>query len=234
MTTRLAWLAAALLLIQPAAADAPYFPLTQSFVWDYVGPKGASLHTQVDGTQSVLGEVTTVRRSYAITAEGNDSFENYWTDDGEDVWLNGARSYLGGFTIAYEPPIRWIDAPLFVGKTWSTEVRSYLNDLEGTGTPGEPFTYGLEVVASEVITVPAGTFAAYGIAAVAPTPRSGWDAFGRRTNAGRGEQWVDWYAVGVGSIRHIGSYITPFDLVSYGLPVPIEVVSWSNVKAFFQ
>jgi hypothetical protein len=135
----------------------------------------------------------------------------------------------------YQPPIQEVDAPLYVGKTWSTTVDIFaLPDTTFYMTM--EFTY--TVHEDPELTVPAGVFPTFGIGIPDPDPGAKTFLDGRFTL--RGEAKSDmryevprWYSLGVGIVQeYLGSL---YQLRTYtDHPVAVENSSWGSVKALYR
>lgn len=215
-------------------AEAAYLPLSAGNTWSYVTDLGREEVRLVSGTTEVFGrEVWVIEHpiSYA-----NLGLENYWTsDDDGNVLLHGFWRAGGVWGRAYDPPVVLVDAPLFLGKTWSATFDIHdLSDLSYLAT----YTIHFSVVAAGVLAVPAGDFDGYGIVQVEPE-RSvrqdpGYALSGRRMGAGRQDEEIsEWWSEGVGTVRYrsVGVY----DLVSYEIEsVGGRALTLSAVKAIFR
>jgi len=98
--------------------------------------------------------------SYAPSTQ-NQGLENYWTTepDGDvDVWGFWRPILEVGFI--YDPVIRLVDAPLYLGKTWSQTVDVYT--LPGPVYSGTiELTY--EVLEEGTVVVSGGSYYSFGI-----------------------------------------------------------------------
>ena len=219
---RLAQLASALLLISLAAVAVAqnYFPLDTGLVWTYTDGMGSNLEGTVLGPVEYNG-LTVVELQYLETSGGTQEFHNFWTQEAGGVtWLHGAWN-ASGFSATYDPPILYIEAPLYQGLVWTTIF----------GYNGEPSEATYEVFEEGDTTVPMGTLYAYGIGAAEPLPageHAGYDMLGRRLDGGTREA-SRWYTENIGTIRGMGGY----ELVSFSGTVATEQTTWSGVKALF-
>lgn len=213
-------------------AGSPWFPLPTGWVWSYTSPAGGFQTTEILGTIEVIGHTCAVRDVHVDVPQGTDDLVNYWSSDGDDVFLHGFTRD-DGLQAAFDPPVLYIDPPLFVGKTWRTTFQRY-NDLNGQFPNGDPVTVAFGVLDFAEITVPAGTFQAYKIGAVVPPGSAiptGHDLLGRREDdLASGESTHDWVTAGVGPVRSVGSFLETFELVSYGGPVSVTEESWAAIK----
>jgi len=215
-----------------SALAQPYFPLAIGNSWDYQTPGGVHETQTITGTTTLLGHTVFVN-TYTNNPD-NAGLENYW-----QVGSNGGVLLLGfyrnndGFGELYDPLIDYVDAPLAVGKTWSSESAIY--DLPGMipdGTLAISFTAYEDVT----LTVPAGTYQAFGIGLVF-TPGFTKTAAGGRLNIDgtlrvTADQPTDWYAAGVGEVQYGTGDL--FQLAGLNLPTPATALSWGHVKAAYR
>lgn len=234
--------AALLTLTCAAIAQTPqeYLPLDTGNRWSYQSDLGATEVMTITGECTVLGVVTRVRLEDYVT----DMAENYWTtDEGGSLFLHGARNLMDGFQVAYQPPIRMIDAPLSQGKAWATVVRLF--DMDGTPWGGNAVNWPFVVDFVGNINVPAGSFSVFGVGynsnALVIAGKSGvaYDIFGRRVVDRPNKSDVDiteWYAAGVGIVQKTpyADEQHPLQLTSFGLPTALRVMSWGSVKAEYR
>ncbi|HET9886774.1 MAG TPA: hypothetical protein VFR10_04615 [bacterium] len=220
----------------PVAAGSVYFPLEPRAMWSYVGDEGGAEHVFIGGTQVVIGVETVVRHVEVQSQLYGESFENFWTSSGDgDVWLHGFTNET--FSLSYDPPILWFDAPLEVGKTWSTTTQPF-GDLEGKVPFDDPFTITIGVISEQEIVVPAGKFFAYEVGQVPPGIRlslnSGvFDFSGQHLDAfDRGDNFNDWVSYGVGIVRFRG--LEHYVLETFDFPVSVEPQSWSRLKSLYR
>lgn len=216
------------LLPAPGLAE-EYLPLPLGATWHYVGDAGGGETLVVTGTRVLFGTETQVV-SYENSTM-NDGLENYWTTapDG-DVFLWGFFRNLQGWGWAYYPPLRMVDAPLSPGQQWSTTTTLY--DLPEL-VPQSTFDYPLEVYTEGTITVPAGSFFAYGIGPATPLPIFGYTVAGEVITADiRDRTASDWWSDGVGRVQYVVDQT--YALTSFEMPTPIVPTSWGRVKALYQ
>lgn len=243
--TRASSLVSAALLVAACAALAQgppeYLPLETGNHWSYQSDLDTTEEMTITGEFSVLGVVTRVRLEDLVT----DMFENYWTtDDSGSLFLHGAHNLMYGFQVAYQPPIRMIDAPLSQGKAWVTSgVRLYSLDGTPWGSDASDFALVVDFVGN--VDVPAGSYPAFGIGFNPQTltlvDKNGaeYDVFGRRVQGRVDKSDVDiteWYAAGVGIVqktRYSGEQ-HPLQLTSFGLPSALRVTSWGSLKAEYR
>ena len=125
-----------------------------------------------------------------------------------------------------------VDAPLEVGRTWSTTFDVYsLPDLSYQDT----WTIAFVVAESGIYEVPAGSFEGFGIGSAEPAlfDRSGRQYTLTGELAGSGGRDADsWWSLGVGEIRY--RYATDYQLESYQIgSVAVEARTLSAVKGLF-
>jgi hypothetical protein len=236
---------AAVLGCAGASPAVTYQPLDVGSVWQYSNDLGETQTGTMVGHRVVLGVETAVRHEVFV-GDGRSSqvFENFWTAGADgDLYLHGAVNYTDTFEIAYNPPVLMVDGPLELGEAWVTSgIQAY--DLEGNPLGMGPFDYGLMVYSVGDVTVPAGTFHAYGIGAYFGRPlmqgRAGrvYDVLGRRlrvsVDAGSREA-SDWYAEDVGLVQH-SSQASPEKTMKLTAwqPSPVRDVGWGRIKALFK
>ncbi len=167
-----------------------------------------------------------------VYGESQPGLINYWTSapDGGVLLWGFSRPTWG---ILYQPPIRMVDAPLFVGKTWSESVDLYaLPDTNFYMT----MDFGFEVHEDPELTVPAGAFPTFGIGG--PSGGTSTILDGRYTLTGevvanKSPSANTWYSLGVGMVQDSLDYL--YQLETYtDHPVAVEVSSWGAVKALYR
>lgn len=210
--------AAAAGLALPAMAQ-DYFPLDTGLVWNYTSEGTSELVSTSLGPVEYNGLIA-VELQHVQTGYGAQEYHNYWTreDDG-DTWLHGAWN-ADGFAATYDPPILYVDAPLFLGHVWTTEF----------GMNGTTYEITYEVVEAGETTVPLGVLYGYGISAVQPLPAmdaGNHDLLGRRRDAGR--EAGRWLSEGIGMIRTAWG----LELASFSGTVAVETITWSGIRALF-
>lgn len=228
---------AALVMASTSASAIPshaqsYMPMVVGNRWTYDSASGHEVQV-ITGTTTIRGRTMFVR-SYEESAE-NAGLENYWLVESDgDVLLGGFLRHVEKLGVLYEPPLRMVDVPLSVGATWTTPASYYrLPDTTLAGT----FVFRMEVFGDSVLTVPAGTFSAFGIgqspliAAPAAMVQSGLELDGSVQVAGGSAQ--DWYSAGVGDVQ-FGYGDDPFRLTSYDFSTPTTALSWSRLKRLYR
>lgn len=203
-----------------------YFPFTEGIRYQYqILPVHLGRETRYfSGTAVVNGQLT---RGFVRSSRTN--FTEFWseTPEGDKVWHgdDDPNRY-------FDPPIPYIVAPLFVGKSW--ELTSAMVIVATNDTIRLHWRF--EVLGFGQVTVPAGTFEAV-------TIRQTVEELGGRRNkpetalvgpmgASLGGVPADIsYADGVGRIQVVdGSFGD--QLLSYG-PTAVEPVTWSQIRALY-
>jgi len=224
-------LACSLALLLVGSADAEeYLPLETGNFWSYRAEDGSEEMRVVGDPVPVL-QGNPYPIEYPISPE-NQGLVNFWTsepDGGVLLW----GFWRDSWGIVYQPPVRMVDAPLFVGKVWPNTVDLYaLPDTSFYMTMDFSFT----VHEDPVMTVPAGEFPTYGIGYTDEPgklfPGGRYTLWGEKiTDKNRGAD--TWYSLGVGIVQEeIGDLL---QLESYtDHPVGVEVSSWGAVKALYR
>ena len=193
-------LAALTLLFAAAVSEAvDFWPMPAGMVYTYQYPSGNQVTVRY-ATDNLRGYYTegTFGETFRIDGDG-------------DVTLTDAFRFeylmeLPNFYL-YDPPVKFLDLPLEVGKEWSTNTYVPMQTAQRD-------IIGYRVVSFGSVTVPFGTFDAYEI-----EESSIW---GRR-----GTYFVN---------RELGPIVRPGDarLVSIEAAVPVEETSWGSVKSLFR
>ena len=110
--------------------------------------------------------------------------------------------------MTYDPPVQFLDLPLVVGKAWSTSTTAWF----WGSLPSATVVTG-EVVASELITVPCGTFEVMKVVITCDYCSYSGTYYLHRS---------------IGPVALRGG----FQLIS--TTVPTEVSSWGRVKALYK
>jgi hypothetical protein len=205
-----------------------YLPLDLANTWEYEGSLEGHERKTVVGTIDIWGMSARVIEYTESTH--NTGLQNYWTIESDrDILLWGFYRAVEGFGWLYNPAIRTLDAPLFVGKTWSSTVQIYsLPDTVLVGT----FTFSFEVYEEGTISVPAGNFQAFGIGTRPPLPAHGYSLSGAATRSESGGSPDDWYSEGVGPVRYITDQ--RYDLLSFDQTTPVLPATWGSIKGQFR
>lgn len=207
-----------------------YLPLETGNFWSYITEGGAK-EMRVVGGQVPIFQGTPYEIEHPIS-DSNQGLVNYWTSgpDG-DVLLWGF--FRDGWGRLYQPPISMVEAPLTVGKSWTTTVDIF----------SLPDTIFMETVdftnivqEAPELTVPAGVFPTFGIGFVEPVATT--LSTGRYTLLG--ELMMDkdvgrltWYSLDVGIVQEDHGPI--YKLETYtDHPVATEVSTWGAVKALYR
>ncbi|MCA9750696.1 MAG: hypothetical protein KC591_00775 [Gemmatimonadetes bacterium] len=223
----------ALSLVPASRAASPYLPGDESWFWHYEG-FGTQRSVTVLTPILVHGEEI-VRLDHVQTGADPDAWENYWSDDGSRVYLRGFTNWSGvPLTLTYDPPILWVDPPLFAGKTWTASTDVY-EDLEGKIPAGFSFLIEFRVTNADLLEVPAGKFPAHRIeyeVLASPRPTT---LTGEQIAPGRGTFYpYRWEAAGVGVVRDNLGATAYVDLTSFGSTVSVESISFSDLKGWYR
>jgi hypothetical protein len=234
---------ASILCFTPAILQAQaynYLPLVPGMAWHYEAATGESWLTTVKGEQMVLGRITTTLVHSIDQVVTTQVVHNFWTVDmGGDLYLHGAHNITTDFVVSYEPPILWLDAPLELDKTWSTSFQPFFS-LDGTN-PGNPGVNHLQVFESADLTVPYGTFPAFGIGyagtqkLTAPDGRA-YDLLGFTQEVGglpTSKGAFSWFSDGLGRLQEIYEGAT-YQLVTWNGPVPVMAETWGGLKNLYR
>ena len=218
------------LLVTGTTVADDYQPLETGNFWSYVSDEGAS-------EMRVVGEQVPIFQGhpYPIVytdSDGNQGLINYWTSepDGGVLLWGFSRPTWG---ILYQPPIRMVDAPLFVGKIWPNTVDLY--SLPDT-TFYMTMEFNYEVHEDPELTVPAGSFPTFGIGD--PAPGATAILGGHFTLWGEAltdkSPFVDrWYSEGVGVVQEYVGHLLQLETYT-DHPVAMEVSTWGAVKALYR
>lgn len=211
----------------------PYLPLAVGNHWSYQGIGGKHEQQTITGTTMILGRDVYVKST--TESSSNSGLENYWsTEPDGDVFLHGFYRNIEAFGVVYDPPLRMVDAPLAMGKSWTTHAAIFY--LPGM-TPGESFDFTESVLeGAKKLTVPAGTFAAFGIGQTLAPPAA-------RTLAGSplaldgsvqaiSAQASEWYSAGVGEVQFQADDL--YQLSSYDFPTPVASTTWGKLKHWYR
>jgi hypothetical protein len=218
-----------LICAAPAAAE-DYLPLETGNFWSYVTQNGDHEMRVVAGQVPIL-QGTPYAIEYLISPN-DQGLVNYWSlgPDG-DVLLWGF--FRDGWGYVYQPPVVLVDAPLVVGKNWSTT-------LDVISLPDTTYitTAEFQYVAAEAqdVTVPAGTFSSFGIDSPDPDTKSLLDGrytlWGTKVND-KANAELTWYSLGVGIVQEKFSDLLMLETYT-DQPVATEVTTWGGVKALYR
>ncbi|MBU1700575.1 MAG: hypothetical protein KJ831_10555 [Candidatus Eisenbacteria bacterium] len=208
-----------------------YLPLSVGFEWEYEGLEGHHEVQRVEGIINIWGADV-----YAMRYEGNplnEGLVNYWTcDEAGSVLLWGFYIIPDSFGILYDPPIRMVDAPLELGKTWSCTV----NVFEWSdSTSSTSLTLDFTVEEEGLIVVPAGEFYTFGIGYEFPPKHlvpllQDRDIFGTPLGGHERPPASDWWTDGIGRIQYVGAYLELFQLAPFSGPTPCRKGTWGSIK----
>ena len=213
-----------------SASAESYFPLQLGNTWHYSSEKDGAEVQSISRTDVVHGRDVFVNSF--VASKLNLGLDQYWFEgpDG-DLFLVGFYRKLDGFGRLYDPPLLWLDAPLALGREWtsSSDVIS-LPDMTVLGT----IQIGQRVYEAGPITVPAGTFEAFGVGQLIPRTDPMETLASTRLDGTRptaGTNASEWYAVGVGEIQYgFGA----FQLTAYEVPTEALASTWGRVKRAYR
>lgn len=220
-----------LILTVPAAAD-DYLPLATGNFWSYSVEDG-TVEMRVVDEQVTIFDTPTFPIVYTESSE-NEGLINFWTAD-EDGGVLLWGFWRDTWGMVYDPPIRVVDAPLYVGKTWTNTVDLYALPDTSFYMTGE-FTYS--VVEDPELNVPAGLFPTFGIGDPDPDPAASSFLDGRYTLSGElrnsGNRGAyHWYSLNVGVVQEIIGNLRQLRTYT-DHPVAVESSSWGAVKALYR
>jgi hypothetical protein len=231
---RVSWvcLTTSVLLCFPSLGRTEFLPLEEGYSWVYEGIAGLGETQTVVGRSMLFGESVFVIRVH--DSDSNEGLENYWTVSPEGhVLLWGYFRVKEDFGRLYFPPVRLLDYPPSLGKTWTTTFRVYeLPDTLYTGISELVYL----VYDEGVIDVPAGSFFSYGIGTVHGDMKglspANYDLFGR-TSEGVGERRLadKWWCYGIGLTQYLANDL--YQLVEFTGPTAIQESSIGRIKALF-
>ncbi len=208
-----------------------YLPLTIGNIWHYESLAGYSEDRVVTGTNTIRGTTTYVIDYQNSTS--NTGLENYWTTGSEgDVLLWGWWLEFDGFGILWDPAILYLDAPLFLGKTWNVTTTGY--ELPDT-TFFASFDITFQVVGEGMISVPAGDFFSFAITYTVSAAAPGGDAralYGARIAAAFSGGPTDWYSDGIGQVQYDTDDL--YQLVSFNVPTATQPTTWGGIKGLYR
>jgi hypothetical protein len=225
--------------LSESAKGYEYYPLAIGTMWYYENDLGETNLMSIVREETLLGAMTHVRLK-----QGSQVIETYWSVDTDGhVYLHGGRNFTYPFELAYLPPLRMVDAPLYLGKEWVTEDVG-LYDFQGN-FQGDEFDYPLEVYFEGELVLPAGTFHSYGIGfdlnPVFVDGPSGeiYDVQLNRidpSDARSREDVTDWYTDGVGPVQY--TITTPpetwFKLHWWNPSTRARESTWGQIKTLFK
>lgn len=200
------------------ASENPYFPLVPGLYSPYTAGDTIDIFYNVIGTEEFYGHTVWVVMREVVWS-GRHILEIYSTDTDGDVLYHGRRSVdTAGVLIdqVFNPPIRIIDMPVLVGKSWvdNTVVSRYQDGILFETEEG--LTYSGRIVAIDIpIDVPAGSFSTLEIA-------GDWGSGATRY----------WFAQDIGTVRLERPGGGTESLA--GPVVAIEQLSWGSVKSLYR
>ncbi len=138
-----------------------YYPTTVGNTWVFLSQDGSerrtySIEESDNDKEKDAGIILLKIVTETLGTETVDTDLYFISDDNEDLKLHRIRTEEGAFGVAattLDPPALFFPADLPVGRTWDIVTVAEL-DLVGTATT----TSTIEVVDSEVLETPAGTF----------------------------------------------------------------------------
>jgi hypothetical protein len=217
----------ALAVSLPAQAAEDYFPLWKGCTWQYTGP--FSLQQEVIGP-AVFHTYVGTKVIWDLGLASADIY--FWEYPDGDVEVHGL-DYGGGSETVYDPPRPLFDFPLTTGKTWSYSG-TVLEYESGVLISETPATGSWEVLGTETVTVPAGTFDTIVVQEVfeeeGPVRRPiSWPF--QRLGASKApmQPVIHRIAAGVGWV----TIPDDFMLESYSVPVARSTDSWGAIKALY-
>ena len=225
----------------PSAAEAwNYHPLVIGNSWGYENDLGETQEMEIVGEFTVLGVTTRVRRQ----VEQDQTYSNYWTRDASgNLFLHGARNDGYDWHVAYDPPLKMVEAPLFLGKSWVVEDFEVI-DIEGFRTLALEPEMGLSVYFEGNVSTPAGSFYSYGLGWYPQPPADGrgilggaFSLLGRKLDGDGGPRIdiLDWYCENLGLSQQTdyagGEH--PLQLLFFIGETPILPSSWTEIKALY-
>lgn len=208
-----------------------WLPLDIGNRWSYQGVAGGHEVTSITGT-TVLRDRMVYVRSY-LESPQNAGLENYWSVEPDgDVFLHGFMRRVENFGVAYEPPLRMLDAPLSLGRAWTTtSTVYYLPDMSLNGS----YDFSFQVMEDGVLSLPAGTFDAMGIGQTAAPPLGRTGIAGQLAPDGARRSTAltaqEWYAQGVGEVQYATDDL--YQLAVADLPTPVVATSWGRIKRLY-
>ncbi len=206
-----------------------FLPLEIGNYWSYLAEDGM-VETKVISEQATIFGQDVFVIEYTESSQ-NLGLRNFWTggEDG-DVFLHG---FNRGWGFIYDPPIQIVDAPLYVGKTWTTEFAVYALPDTSYQTTWE-VTY--VVLEEGVYQVGAGSFPGYGLGTVEPEVglglRQGFSLSGQVEDSAQRDADF-WFSDGVGEIQYDTDHLYMLESYSGGT-VATEPLAWDGVKALFR
>jgi len=218
-----------------AQSGTSYLPLEVGNRWAYTSSEvGPDIKEIVAGPSAENGESYVIRY---IVSDHSPDLENDWSSNPDgDVLLHGFRRPTSGASYYYDPPLTWVDAPLFPGKTW-VNVSNLL--LAPGGEPVGMYAVRYTVTESQTVIVDGVPVEAHGVLEE-EVDKSGGDVGTRWTSDGlpmggaKGEVIVPhWWAQGIGEIQYRSQGI--FRLTGYFLgSVSNENSTWSDLKKLYR
>lgn len=209
-----------------AQAD-QYLPLWVGSWWEYLGSYMGEHEVQrVERTEIMSGQE--VHCIVFRESTHNEGLTQYWTAPSDGTVNLWAWVLSDGYGISYDPPIKMIEAPLWLGKIWRQSCAVY--NLPGMTLIGV-FDFDCEVYEEFELAVPAGEFHVYGVGFTERVTRSyaSRDVAGQWIDDGKHSEAHSWWADQVGRVQYTTSDM--YQLVAIQEPTPANQTSWGRVKA---
>jgi hypothetical protein len=216
-------------LVCPAAARAEFvYNMELGLAWEYDDLLGDHERQEVIRLDNFRGvEIKVVGYS---ESPYNDGLENFWSEsESGDLLLWGFDRTHEDVGYVYDPPLVWVDEPLYPGKEWTQNFSIYTYPDHAYVGQGH---YTFVVKSAGDVEVPYGTFPAF---EVEGTGAMDWDqplplsACGLRNVTIR---TTDWWSDGVGRIRYDSGQLS-FRLSDLVQPTAVRETSWGRIKALF-
>jgi hypothetical protein len=122
-----------------------------------------------------------------------------------------------------------VDAPLTDGKAWSDSIAIYtLPDTIYAGT----YRISSQVYETRTLTVPAGSFFAYGIGGTYPSGSpvlAGYSLMGAAADERDAMQPAVWYSDGIGQVQYHTDDL--YQLALY-VPTSVQGTTWGRIKSY--
>lgn len=224
--------ACAILLLAASVGRAQadqYLPLCVGNWWEYLGSYlGEHEIQRVERTEIVSGQEV-----YCIVyreSTHNEGLTQYWTAPSDGTVNLWGWVLSDGYGILYDPPIKMIEAPLWLGKIWEQSCAVY--NLPGMTLIGV-FDFDCKVYEEFDLAVPAGGFHVYGVGFTEglTRPYASRDIAGQWIGVGKHSEAYSWWSDQVGIVQYSTSDM--YQLVGFPGPTPVSQTSWGHVKALY-
>jgi len=219
----------AILTFASGVAANDYFPMCPGSVWEYTGLETAEPYvTTCTGVEDFWGVECSV---FARSGPGDEGLLNYYFV-GEDggIFLRGWFRQLSDWGYLHEPGIEILSANPALGQQWCDTVDMY-------SLPGHTYSTTFEICFSVLeetdLSLPAGTFHAFGIGEIMPPMLiPGYDLFGRERSSSLSDA-SRWYSDQVGLVQFLSADM--YQIAGYSLPPSAtEVASWGRIKTLYR